>query len=125
MFHYQLTVMNVKTAQTCASSGDYYFVPFLSSRLLLPHPAAPAAAASKPTTAPPRGGAAAKKPTGADAAPKGKVVKGGKGAEAKKGGKAAPAGKGAPAEDKTEKILAAEEIEEKANEILGKLDSFL
>ena len=44
---------------------------------------------------------------------------GGKGAEAKKGKKAAAGGKGAPAEYKTEKILAAEEIEEKANEILG------
>ena len=58
---------------------------------------------------------------GAEAAAKGgKVVKGGgKGAEAKKGKKAAAGGKGAPAEYKTEKILAAEEIEEKANEILG------
>ena len=58
---------------------------------------------------------------GAEAAAKeGKVAKGGgKGAEAKKGKKAAAGGKGAPAEYKTEKILAAEEIEEKANEILG------
>ena len=65
-------------------------------------------------------GAAKKSSPGADssAAPKGKAVKG-KGDAAKKGGKAAPGGKGAPAEDKTEKIMAPEEIEEKANEILG------
>ena len=43
----------------------------------------------------------------------------GKGGEAKKGAKGAAAGKGAPAEEKTEKTLAPEEIEEKANEFLG------